>query len=62
MYDIMLSANSHSFTPSSPTGFLLFFFPYLIAEARNSMLNESGESWHTFLFLIVQEMISAFHH
>ena len=48
MYDIMLSANSHSFIPSSATGFLLFF-PYLIAEARNFMLNESGESWHTFL-------------
>ena len=26
-----------------------YFFPYLIAEARNFMLNESGESWHTFL-------------
>ena len=48
MYDIMLSANSQFYSFLS-NWIPSIFFPFLIAEAWNFMLNESGESWHTFL-------------
>ena len=44
-------------------GFLFISFSYMIAVARTSkaMLNKSSENWLFVLFLILEEMLSAFH-
>ena len=64
MYSIMSSANSESFKLLLfPSGFLLFFFPSLIAIARTSrtMLSKVVKVDTLALFLILEGVFSIFH-
>ena len=63
MYSIMSSANSENFTYF----FTFIPFPYfscliVVARTSNTKSNKSGESGRPYLFLILEEMLSAFHH
>ena len=62
-YGVMSSANSDSLISFFPV-WIPFLFLVLIAVARtpNAMLNKSGKSGHLVLFLILEEMLSDFHH
>ena len=62
-YNIMPSADSDSFTCFlnwSP--FISFSSLIAVARGSRSMLNNSGNSGHTFLFLILEGMLLVFHH
>ena len=63
MYIIMSFADNDSFT-SFPIWIPFISFYSLIAMVRTSktMLNKSDESGHIVLFLILEEIVSAFHH
>ena len=64
MYGIMSSANSNRVTSYFPTCTPLISFSCLIAMVRtpNTVLNKRSESGHPVLFLILEKMLSAFHH
>ena len=64
IYSIMSSANSERFTSSFLNWIPFISFPSTIDTARTSraVLNNSGESEHLVLFLILGGMLSGFHH
>ena len=64
MCSIMSSANSDSFAYCFPVWMPFISCSSLIAMARSSktMLIKIGNNRYPFLFLILKEMLSAFHH
>ena len=64
MHSVMSSVNSDSFTSSFPNWipFISFYSRIPVAKTSKAMLNNSGESGHLVLFLILLEKVSVFHH
>ena len=64
MYSIMSSANRECYFLFSNLDSFFRDFSSLITVARTSriMLNNSGESGHLVFFLILEGMLSVFHH
>ena len=65
MYSITSSKNSKVLFLPFQFGFLLYLFccPIAVARSSNTMLNESGKGeFFLVLFMILEEMLSSFHH
>ena len=63
MFSIMSSTDRDSFTSFTTwVPFISFSFLTAVAKTSKTMLNNSAESGYLCLFLILEEMLSSFHH